>query len=110
MKCEGYGHIQAEYANTWCDDDFEACNEGENIYNESVAPVSLSKAEQCSSDLTIFSFGPPVDSSTYESLSFMTALAPSDVATHDAKADVESDDDEEISDHIRSASQGVPPS
>ena len=65
MKCERYGHIQAEYANTWSDDEFEACNEGEDVCNESVAPVSLSIAEQCSSDLTIFVFGPLVDPSTY---------------------------------------------
>ena len=67
MKCKGYGHIQAKCANTWSDDESEACNEGENIYNELVAPVSLSIAKQCLSDLTISSSGPPIDPSTYES-------------------------------------------
>ena len=42
MKCEGYGHIQAKYANTWSDDEFEACNEGEDLCNELVAPINLS--------------------------------------------------------------------
>ena len=37
MKCEGYRHIQAGCANTWSDDEYETWNEGENIYNESLA-------------------------------------------------------------------------
>ena len=34
MKCGGYGHIQVECANTWSDDEAEACNEGEDICHE----------------------------------------------------------------------------
>ena len=94
MKCGGYGHIQVECANTWSDDEFEACNEREDICHESVVLVNLSVAEQCSSNSTIFTSGPPVDLSTYESPTLMTSLAPSDVTT----TDVESDDDEEIFD------------
>ena len=94
MNCEEFGHIQAECTNTWNDDEFEACNEGDDICNESMAPVSLSIIEQCLSDLNIFAFGPPVDPSTYESPTIMTALGQLDVAT----TDVESNDDEEISD------------
>ena len=75
-----------------------------------MALASLSTTEKCSSDLTIFAFGPLVHSSTYESLALMTALAPSDIATHDTTIDMESNNDEEIYDHLRSASQGVPPS
>ena len=93
MKCEGYGHIQAECANTWSDDKFEACNEEEDICNESMALVSLSTTKKCSGDMTIYLSSPPVDPSTYESHVSMTELGPSDVAT----TDVESDDVEEIS-------------
>ena len=42
MKREGYRHIQAKSTNTWSDDEFEACNEVEDICNESIAQVSLS--------------------------------------------------------------------
>ena len=42
MKCEGYGNIQVECANTWSDDEYKACNELDDICNESMAPVSLS--------------------------------------------------------------------
>ena len=45
MKYERYGHIFAECANTWSDDESKACNEGGNIYNESVALVILSTIE-----------------------------------------------------------------
>ena len=45
LKCEKYEQIQAECANTWSDDEFEACNEGDDIFNELVAPVSLSTVE-----------------------------------------------------------------
>ena len=34
MKCGGFGHIQAECANTWSDDKCEACNEGVDICHE----------------------------------------------------------------------------
>ena len=34
MKCEEYEHIQAECANTWGDYESEACNKGEDIFNE----------------------------------------------------------------------------
>ena len=47
MKCKGYGHIHAKCANTWSDDESEECNEGEDLCNESLAPVNLSTAEQC---------------------------------------------------------------
>ena len=94
MNCEGFGHIQAECTNTWNDDEFEACIEGDDICNESMAPVILSIIEQRSSDLTTSAFGPPVDPSTYESPTIMTALGQSYVAT----TDVESNDDKEISD------------
>ena len=71
MKCEGYGHIKTECANTWSNDEFEACNEGEDIFNESVAPlVSLFIVEQCLSDMKISVSGPPVDPSTDESPAF----------------------------------------
>ena len=94
MKYGGYGHIKAKCANTWSDDKSEACNEREGICNKSMALVSLSTTEQCSSDLTIYASGPPVDPSTYESSASMTTLGPSNVAT----IDVKSDDVEEISD------------
>ena len=94
MKCEGYGHIQAERANTWSDDESEACNEGEGICNESLALITFSTIEQCSNDLTIFASGPLVDPSTYELPTSMIALSPSNVET----TNVESGDDEEISD------------
>ena len=42
MKCERYGHIQAKCAHTWSDDESKTCNEGGNIYNESMATISLS--------------------------------------------------------------------
>ena len=60
--------------------------------------VNLSIIEQCSIDPTISTSGPPVDLSTYESLASIIALAPSDVATYDVTTDVESGNDEEISD------------
>ena len=41
IKCEGYGHIEAKCANTWSDEESEACNEGENLCNELVALVNL---------------------------------------------------------------------
>ena len=93
MKCEESGHIQADCANTWSDDESEACNEGEDICHESVALISPSTAKQCSDDLTLFSSGPPIDPLTYESPASMTKLGPLDVVT----TDVESSDDEEIS-------------
>ena len=60
--------------------------------------VNLSVAEQWSIDLTISTSGLLVNLSTYELLASMTTLAPSNVATTDVTTDVESDDDEEISD------------
>ena len=63
-----------------------------------MVPVNLSTVEQCSSDPTISASGPPVDLLTYESPASMIALAPSDVATSNVTTDVESSDDEEISD------------
>ena len=74
MKCEGYGHIQAECANIWIDDESKACNEREDIYNRLVALVNLSIEEQCSSDLTISKYGQLVDPSTYKSSASMTEL------------------------------------
>ena len=35
MKCEGYGQIQAECANTWSDDEYKECNKGDDLCNES---------------------------------------------------------------------------
>ena len=55
--------------------------------------INLSTTEQYSSDSIISASGPPLDPSTYESPASMTALSPSDVIT----TDVESGDDEEIS-------------
>ena len=93
MKCEGYGHIQVEYANTWSDDEFEECNEGQDLCNESLTPVKLSAAKQGSSDSIIFASGPQVDTSTYESHASITAFD----AINGKTIDVESGDDEEIS-------------
>ena len=76
MKCGGYGHIQAECANTWSDDESKACNEGDDLCHESMIPVNLFLAEQCSSDPIISAYGPPIDPLTYESPSSMTTLAP----------------------------------
>ena len=67
MKCEGSRHIQDEYANTGSDDESEECNEGENLCNESVAPVNISATKRCWRDPTISASGAPVDPSTYES-------------------------------------------
>ena len=88
------GHIQAECANTWSNDESEACNEGEDLCNESLVPANLSAAEQCSRDQKIYAFSPPLDASTYESLVSMIALDRLDFTT----IDVESGDDKEISD------------
>ena len=97
MKCGGYGHIQAECANTWSDDEAKACNEGEDICHELVVPVNLSTTEQCSSNPRISASGPPFDPSTYESPASMTALAPSDIATIDVEiCDNEESYDEEM--------------
>ena len=85
MKCEGYGNIQVKCANTWSDDESKVCNERDDICNESMAPVSLSTVEQCSSDMTISTSCPPVEPSTYESPASMTKLGPSDGATINAK-------------------------
>ena len=74
MKWEGYGQIQAECANTWSDDEYKACNKGEDLCNESVVQVNLSVVQQCSSDPTISTFGSPVDPLTYESPTSMTTL------------------------------------
>ena len=54
-----------------------------------MAQVNLSIAEQCSTDMIVSAFGPPIDASTYESPTSMTELGPSDVATTDATTDVE---------------------
>ena len=81
MKCGGHEHIQVECANTWSDDESEACNEGEDICHESVVSVNLYTTEQCSSNPTISASGPPLDPSIYESPASMTALASSDVTT-----------------------------
>ena len=98
MKCEGYGRIQVECANTLSDDDSKTCNEGEDLCNESEAPINLFAAKQCSSDSTISAYGPPIDPSTYESPTSMIALSVSDVATIDATTDLESNNDKEIFD------------
>ena len=45
MKCEGYGHIQVECANTWSGNESKACNQGNYLCNESVTLVNLSKIE-----------------------------------------------------------------
>ena len=74
MKCEGYGRILAECANTWSDDEYKACNKGEDLCNDLVAQVNLSVVQQCSSDQTISTFGSLVDPLTYESPTSMTTL------------------------------------
>ena len=98
MKCEGYGHIQVECSNTWSDDEYEACNEGEDICNELVAPISLSTTKRGLSDLTNSGSSPLVDPSTYESPASMNELGLSDVVIIDVTNGVESNDDEEIFD------------
>ena len=93
MKCGGYGHIQAECANTWSDDESKACNEGDDICNELVAPINLSEVEQCLSNPNILHL---IHQSIHQPISHhasMTTLSPLDVATTDAI----SGDDEEIS-------------
>ena len=47
MKCERYEYIRAECAYTLSDDEYEECNEGENLGNESMTPANLFVVEKC---------------------------------------------------------------